>query len=89
MRTVERLPGFEPRTHDFSRRMTGGCRIWSVHEKGRRLRLYGWARDDLAAGDYVILGHQSGETARYRLTLVERPGDPPDMYFANAEFDPA
>lgn len=74
-------------THDFSYSMGYQCCISRVIDEGQQLRLYGWTDKPVSAGDFVILAHGDA-TSRYKLTSVERPGDPTDQWFADAVFAP-
>jgi hypothetical protein len=38
-----------------------------------------------SVGDVVTCSMQSGNTYRGEITKVERPGDPPDMFFADVK----
>jgi hypothetical protein len=74
---------------DFSRTMGVDCCISTVIDGGQRLKLYGWTDEPVEDGRLVILmDRATGRTSQYRLEAVRRPGDPPDMWFADAVFTP-
>lgn len=49
-------------------------------------RVMGWKRCVPCVGDVLLAPMQSGKMGRYRFVKVRRPGDPPDMFFADVEF---
>lgn len=72
-------------THDYRTREWGhDFSVLAV--SGHTIRISGWGAG-IRPGDHLILpnGHQS---TRYRVTAIEYKTDPPDMWFADATFDP-
>jgi hypothetical protein len=62
--------------------------ISQVFDGGQRIKIYGWTHRIPFDGDYLILNDQRGGTTRYRAIEVRCPGNPSDMFFADAEFSP-
>ena len=59
----------------------GNAISWSNYEKRR---LVGHLQRRPEVGDEIQWKMESGKTARYAILKVERPGDPADMWFADA-----
>lgn len=90
-----RRVGEEPATHDFGRLRRGYGHDYAVREliaeKPYGLKLTGWQLG-IRIGDYLLLEAPDptkgdGRT-RYRVTEIRYCADPPDMWFAEAVFDP-
>jgi hypothetical protein len=64
--------------------------VMFVRENGQRIVISGWTRRhwNWNVGDRILLYLDSGESTRYRVEDVRRPGDPPDQYFMDMIFDP-
>jgi len=79
----------EPKVHDY--RNQGWA--WSCvfrekrDDKGHLWSGYGFG-PDIRKDDYVILGHENGDHATYRVTKIRYERDPRDMYHADFEYAP-
>lgn len=77
----------DPNTHDYTIREWGhDFNVMSMDGRGVHVKLAGWGRG-IRTGDFLILPNKGGVT-RYRVTKIDYCHDPPDMWFADAKFDP-
>ena len=83
--TIETPPS--AMTHDYTDPGWGHhASVLAVHDEGMRLSLYGHGPLP-RAGDFLLMPNE-GATTRYRVLSAKYPGNPPDMWFAEAEFAP-
>jgi hypothetical protein len=57
---------------------------WLFGQEGTKV--VGWMSPKPKVDDEVTTLMESGKVGRYRITEVEHPGDPKDMFFAKVEF---
>lgn len=74
-------------THDYTQRYWGhDFAITDVKNGGQQLKLCGWG-PYLEKGDFILLPNGADST-RYKLLSVRYESNPPDMWWADAEFAP-
>lgn len=64
--------------------------VVSVRNGGQQITVSGWRpnHSKFKVGERVLLIQGSGESTRYRIKEVRRPGNPHDQYFMDCEFEP-
>ena len=64
--------------------------VFNVKDGGRQITVSGWYpyHNKFKTGDRVLFITEEGESTRYRITDIRRPGDPPDQYFMDCDFEP-
>jgi hypothetical protein len=59
---------------------------WRTRPHAADRRVVGWQKRIPEVGDLLHAEMQSGRVGVFRFKSVRRPGDPPDMFFADVEF---
>jgi len=74
--------------HDYYTRRMWGHDYTVRAVAGHRLRVAGWGPYDhkIVSGDYLCLEGPTKKVAIYKVTSIEYERDPPDMWFADAEY---